>query len=393
MTRWIRRGGQPVAPPERWVDRPPVAAGGHPDDVVDRAAELFRRAEAAPPLGAAALARTRERLHARGGRSRWRTRRLAVAPAALLVAVAVVVGAGGLVLAGKGLARLAAREATSAPAKHDPKSRRAPRRLADGTPPLRVAPPATSPLPAPPAPPLPVPPASASPAPAPASAAAAPAPAPAAAPAPGHGHDRAARAAALDPRKEPPVRPPIASPPAPAPGAPAAAGPATGDGALSEETQLLAAALRKLRRDREPAAALDLLDQHRARFAVGALAAEANVARVDALLALGRRKAALEVLEGLSLAGYSRRRELLVLRGELQTEAGDCAEALLDLDICARVPAGDLIEERAIYGKAVCLARLGQRAEASAVLQGYLRRFPRGRFVALALESLMNERP
>jgi hypothetical protein len=170
-------------------------------------------------------------------------------------------------------------------------------------------------------------------------------------------------------------------------------GPAPADGALVEEAQLLAVALRKLRQERAPAAALDLLDQYRARFPSGALAAEATVARIDALLVMGRRTAALEVLGALSLSGYSRRRELLVLRGELQTEAGDCAGALLDLDDVARVAVGDLIEERAIYGKAVCLARLKERREASATLHTYLRRFPRGHFVRSALEALLEEGP
>jgi Flp pilus assembly protein TadD len=170
-------------------------------------------------------------------------------------------------------------------------------------------------------------------------------------------------------------------------------GPPAPDGAgrLLGEPQLLAAALQKLRRDHQPAAALELLDQHTARYPSGALIAEATVARVDALLALGRRRDAREVLERVSLSGYPRRRELLVLRGELATEAGDCADALLDLDIVARIPAGDEIEERATYGKAVCLARLGQRHEAGTILQAYLRRFPNGRFVKSSLESLLDE--
>jgi hypothetical protein len=162
---------------------------------------------------------------------------------------------------------------------------------------------------------------------------------------------------------------------------------------MVEEAQLLAVALRKLRQERAPAAALNLLEQHHARFPAGALMAEATVARVDALLALGRRSAALELLTSLSLSGYARRRELLVLRAELQSEIGDCADALLDLDAVARVPVGDLVEERAIYGKAVCLARLKERREASTTLQAYLRRFPKGRFVKLALESLLDEAP
>jgi hypothetical protein len=361
-----------ASPVVRWIDRPLGSAGVESDagDATDRAAALFRRAEPVPALGPAALARVSHRMRGRASAARNRTRGRAIA-SALLSSAVVIFGAGGLVLAAKGLVRLAAHEAETAPGSvagggttSSPRSGAGPR-------------------PAPPAIAKPAPPAPADPA---ALGADPPPPAP-----------EVVRPPLRERVLAPPPPPPEAAraaPPAPVLEGPQLAGPSP-DPALDAElaeTQLLASALRKLRRDRDPAEALRVLDEHRARFPSGALTAEATVARIDALLALGRRHAALEVLDGLSLTGYSRRRELLVLRGELQTEAGNCADALLDLDLCARVPAGDQIEERAVYGKAVCLARLGQRTEASTTLQGYLRRFPRGRFVKPALESLLEER-
>src|SRR6185436_15905415 len=68
---------------------------------------------------------------------------------------------------------------------------------------------------------------------------------------------------------------------------PAAAAPA--ESSLSREATLLGRALKALRRDRDPAAALRALDEYRASFPGGTLAVEARVARVDALLLLKRR--------------------------------------------------------------------------------------------------------
>ena len=72
---------------------------------------------------------------------------------------------------------------------------------------------------------------------------------------------------------------------------------------LAEESRLLTLALRKLRQDNDPAGALVTLDEHARRFGpAGALAAEADTARVEALLRLGRHADALVRLEGLALA-------------------------------------------------------------------------------------------
>jgi hypothetical protein len=141
-----------------------------------------------------------------------------------------------------------------------------------------------------------------------------------------------------------------------------------------------------LRRDRDAAGALAALDEYRARWPKGALRPEAEVARVDALLSLGRRGEALAALEAVNVGGLPRARELGVVRGELRAEAGRCKEAVRDFDAAAK--SGDALGERALWGRAACRARLGDREGARADLEGYLSRFPSGKFAAEARRAL-----
>src|SRR6185369_9369167 len=88
--------------------------------------------------------------------------------------------------------------------------------------------------------------------------------------------------------------------------------PAPNPSELAQESGLMAAAIHKLRTEGDPKGALALLDEHRARFATGALAVEEKLTRVDALLQLGRRAQALALLEPLRSPWTGRRRDLLV---------------------------------------------------------------------------------
>jgi hypothetical protein len=151
-----------------------------------------------------------------------------------------------------------------------------------------------------------------------------------------------------------------------------------GPSGLSRESELLQRALEKLRRDHDGVGALRLLDEHRARFPSGVLALEAAVARIDALLLLGRRADALEQLARLPLARVGRRLELQLLRAELYAER-DCRKALVDFDAVLAVAPSSL-SERALYGRATCRLRSGDDAGARADLDQYLMRFPSGRF-------------
>jgi hypothetical protein len=87
----------------------------------------------------------------------------------------------------------------------------------------------------------------------------------------------------------------------PAPVAPSAA---------PSEVSLLAQAYRHLRVDRDAGAALKRLDEYAVHFPAGALRLEAEVARVEALLMLGRRPEALRTLDALPprIAGPVRQR-------------------------------------------------------------------------------------
>lgn len=122
------------------------------------------------------------------------------------------------------------------------------------------------------------------------------------------------------------------------------------------------------------------LNEHAVRFPASALALEADVTRVDALLALDRRPAALVVLDRLRIPDTARGQELTVLRAELRAGAKRYTEAIADFtQLLAAAPSDDFAE-RALYGRAACRLALGSQALARADLQDYATRFPTGRF-------------
>lgn len=147
---------------------------------------------------------------------------------------------------------------------------------------------------------------------------------------------------------------------------------------LGQESAALEPALIALRQKHDAKQALALLDQYRARFPRGALALEATTARLDALLLAGKRREALAVLDALPLERVGRRVELRLLRGELRAEQS-CKRALVDFELVLQSGATPWAE-RALYGRAVCLLRSGDRAGARADLERYLQRYPGGRF-------------
>src|SRR6185295_2257611 len=140
-----------------------------------------------------------------------------------------------------------------------------------------------------------------------------------------------------------------------------------------------------LRAGRDPAGALDVLDLYRQRFPAGRLVAEASLARVEALLALGRRPEALSVVETMPDAPGERARDRALLRGELRAEAGRCTEALADFTLAESRAGSSLrpaVEARAVWGQAACHARLGQIAPARRDFGRYLAAYPRERSAA-----------
>jgi TolA-binding protein len=160
--------------------------------------------------------------------------------------------------------------------------------------------------------------------------------------------------------------------------------------ALGAEARLLRRAIESLRTSRDPRLALELLDEHRRAFPDGALRANADLLRVDALLALERRADALALLDALALDSGPRADELLTTRAELRA-ANDCRAALHDFDRVLARPISSSLAERALRGRIVCRVRDGDRAGADPDLRAYVQRFPNAAFAARA-RSLLDGR-
>jgi len=203
-----------------------------------------------------------------------------------------------------------------------------------------------------------------------------------------------ARRAEPAPVEEPPAVVAPALEPAPAPAAAPAPvplrrpGPSIApDAGPRRETALLATAIRKLRRAGDARGALSALDERAAAFPGGELAPEADLVRVEALLALGERGAALRLLDERADAP-PRARQALLVRGELRAEAGRCADAARDLGMVLSHPPRDALDARALLARASCRSRLHDYAGARGDLEDYLRGFPGGPDAAQAAAAL-----
>jgi len=167
-----------------------------------------------------------------------------------------------------------------------------------------------------------------------------------------------------------PVSPPPATPEEPAASGKASPG-------ASEEILALRQAVSLLRGRHDAPAALAALDAYLARFPAGVLIPEARVARVDALLMLGRADEALRALDRLPLDAHRRSTELQLIRGELRARS-DCGRAEPDFTaVLARAPTPPF-EERALYGRAACRSAQGNASGAATDLRAYVDRFPHG---------------
>ena len=144
------------------------------------------------------------------------------------------------------------------------------------------------------------------------------------------------------------------------------------------EAEELAEALRLLRGQDDARGALARLDDYQTRHPTGTLAREAMLARVEALLSLGRDAAALEALDGLALDGTEVDRPVALARAELRAAAGRCAGAIADFARARGGDGNDGVAARALYGEGVCHLRTGDRRAARAAFETYRRRFPDG---------------
>jgi hypothetical protein len=177
------------------------------------------------------------------------------------------------------------------------------------------------------------------------------------------------------PTPEPPVAEPAA---ATAPLGAAAPAPSS---RLGLEAASLEVALSALRAGGKGAAlsALTRLDQHLRDFPGGALELEARVARVDALLVLGRRQEAKRELSAMPIENVGRNRELRLIRAELRAD-DDCRAALADFQFLVDQDLPDAWRERALFGRGACLLRVGDNSGAERDFTRYLELYPTGRF-------------
>jgi len=180
------------------------------------------------------------------------------------------------------------------------------------------------------------------------------------------------------PLPRPPVRRPLHLAEPPPREAPPETAPARADG-LVAEAGLLRQALRALREEKDHERALALLDEYASRFPRGVLGAEASSVRVQALFPAGKTREALAILDQMRSGPDELSHDLRVLRGELRSIAGRCAEALVDFDSVLG-SGGARPEEtaRALYGRASCRARTGDVTGAERDRQRYLTEYPTG---------------
>jgi hypothetical protein len=204
---------------------------------------------------------------------------------------------------------------------------------------------------------------------------------------------RLAEPIAPGPAEAPPAVPVFAPPLA----APAPALPQAAPAASPPETQALAQksplgdqalfgqAIRKLRSEHSPLAALAVLQQHRAAFPRSALDGERTALEVEALLALHRDGEALGLLDTMAVGELPRSGERFVVRGELRAAAHRWQEASADFDrALARVSGSPAWHERALWGRGVARLHLGEREAGMVDIKHYRDSYPRGRFAAEA---------
>ena len=124
---------------------------------------------------------------------------------------------------------------------------------------------------------------------------------------------------------------------------------------------MVAEALSQLRQQGDPRAALVTLDAYARAFPHGVLEAEALRTRLEAVIRLDDRKAALALLDAMPGVSDEPRTDLLLTRAELRAAAGRFREALADFTHVVEGEGGaPAASERALYGRAVCLGRLGR---------------------------------
>jgi hypothetical protein len=149
----------------------------------------------------------------------------------------------------------------------------------------------------------------------------------------------------------------------------------------ASDQALFGQALRKLRVESDPAAALVAVREHARAYPRSSLSGERSAIEVEALLALHRDREALARLDAMSLDELPRSGERFVVRGELRAAARRWQEASADFDrALTRVSGSPAWHERALWGRGVARLRSGEREAGLADVERYRDSYPRGRF-------------
>ncbi len=160
---------------------------------------------------------------------------------------------------------------------------------------------------------------------------------------------------------------------------------------VASDPALFGQALRKLRNDNDPAAALVALQQHAQTYPRSSFSGERSAIEVEALLALHRDREALQKLDGMRLENLPRSGERLVVRGELRAAAKRWADAKEDFDrALSRVTGSPIWHERALWGRGVARLRCGDREAGMEDIERYHDLYPKGRFAAEASRFFPN---
>jgi len=151
------------------------------------------------------------------------------------------------------------------------------------------------------------------------------------------------------------------------------------------DSVLFGQALRKLRNEKEPAAALSALEEHARTYPRSALSGERSALQVEALLALHRDHDALLKLDGMTLDELPRSGERFVVRGELRAAVRRWSDAKADFEhALTRVSGSPSWHERALWGRGVARLRCGEQEAGMADIERYRDLYPKGRFAAEA---------
>jgi hypothetical protein len=148
------------------------------------------------------------------------------------------------------------------------------------------------------------------------------------------------------------------------------------------EAALLGRALRQLRREHNPQGALSVLKAYQQEFPVGVLRPEAVLVEAESLVALGRHQELVDLLTPEAVSELPRSTELSLLRAEALSHLERCHEAIpVFSSLLSTTPEDESasdssLRERALFGRALCRARIGQVGAARRDLELEVAQFP-----------------